>query len=453
MPSGRPKKTKKIVFAPKQLQAYNYLQDNITTEVFFGGAAYGAKTWLGVTWILIQCVSYNEVSYGIGRKEIKKVKETTLKTFFKAARFYGLYDHFKYNDQKGLITFKGTGSNIQAIEMARKPDDPDYDRFGSLELTGVFCDELAESPEKSYNVLRTRVGRQNNDEYGILGKVLSASNPSKKWTYRHFYKPYKENTLSDKMKVILALPQDNVFGDKKYIKNQLESIKDESTRQRLLLGNWDYEDDPTKLIDFTDILYVFENKRQPTGRKYIVGDIARFGKDKTIIMYWNGWRCEEIYTIMRGDLKQARDQIDELARRYGVPRSNILVDADGLGAGLVDFGGYKGFVNNARPIFSGIADKRDHFANLKSQCYFHLADKIRDQDIYIEKLNLKQHQVTAIIEELEQVKRDRADDDGKVRIQGKKDFITALNRSPDYSDCLAMRSFFDLREGFSGYIM
>lgn len=450
---GRPKKVKQVVFSPKQMKAYNYLTDNITTELFFGGSAFSAKTWLGCTWILTQCIKFQEVAYGVARKEIKKAKETTLNTFFKAARFYGLYDHFKYNDQKGLITFKGTGSIVKVIEMARKPDDPDYDKFGSLELTGAFVDELAEVPEKAYGVLQTRVGRQNNEEHGILGKILSCSNPSKKWTYRHFYKPYKEKSMPDTMQVILALPKDNKFGDPKYVKNQLETIRDEGDRQRLLLGNWDYDEDTSKLVDYTDILYVFENRRQKGGNHFITTDVARFGRDKTVIMYWNGWRAEEIYTIGRGDLSGVKAKIEELRQRFGVPKHNVLVDADGLGAGLVDFGGYKGFVNNARAIYSGIAEKRDNFANLKSQCYFRLADQITKQDIYIEKYNLKQAEISHIIEELEQVKRDRVEDDGKVRVQSKKDMMAALSRSPDYSDCLAMRSYFDLQDGFSGFLI
>ena len=255
------------------------------------------------------------------------------------------------------------------------------------------------------------------------------------------------------MKVVLALPKDNKFGDKNYIKNQLEGIRNESDRQRLLFGNWDFDDDTSRLIDYTDILYIFENKRQKGGNHYITTDVARFGRDKTVLIYWNGWRAEEIIVIARGDLVKVRTDIEELRRRYGVPKGNVLVDADGLGAGLADFGGYKGFVNNARPMFSGVADRRDNFANLKSQCYFKLADHITEQNIYVEKQGLTLNDTNHIIEELEQIKRDRADDDGKVRIQSKKDIIAALNRSPDFSDAIAMRSYFDLQSGFSGYLI
>ena len=68
-----------VLFNPKQLIAYNYLCDNITEEVYFGGAAGVSKSWLGTTWIGLNCSRYNEVRYLMARKEMKKTKETTIK--------------------------------------------------------------------------------------------------------------------------------------------------------------------------------------------------------------------------------------------------------------------------------------------------------------------------------------------------------------------------------------
>jgi len=114
-----------VLLNPRQKEAYDYLCDDVTEEVYFGGAAGVSKSWLGTTWIGINCSRYNEVRYLMARKEMKKTKETTLKTFFKAMRYYHLYDHFKYNDQKGLITFKDIGSEIVITDLTRDPKDPE----------------------------------------------------------------------------------------------------------------------------------------------------------------------------------------------------------------------------------------------------------------------------------------------------------------------------------------
>ena len=446
-------KSLNVKLSPKQLIAYKYLTDKTTYEVYFGGSAGSAKSWLGCVWMLTQCVRYDEVRYLMARKEAKKTKETTLKTLFKAARFYHLYDHFTYNDQKGLVKFKGTNSEIVITDLARDPSDPDYDRLGSLELTSAFLDELPEIPFKAYDVIKTRVGRQSNDRHGILDKILSTSNPSKKWVYSYFYKRLKEGTLPEHIKVVLALPRDNMFLEKGYLRI-LDNITDDATRARLRDGNWEYDDNPNKLLQYEDILYIFENESLKGGNQYITCDVARFGRDKTVIMYWNGWRVEEIIVIPRGDLESVKKEIEELRSRFNVFKSNVIVDSDGLGAGLQDFGGYMGFVNNARPISTFIGQHKDNFNNLKSQCYFHLADKIRDGKVFVKKYGTSHEVKNSIIAELEQVQRDKSDEDGKVSVIPKKIMKENLGYSPDFSDAMMMRAYFDLKKiSGSGYLI
>jgi len=54
-----------------------------------------------------------------------------------------------------------------------------------------------------------------------------------------------------------------------------------------------------------------------------------------------------------------------------------------------------------------------------------------------------------MIEELEQVKRDKIDSDGKLTILSKEKVKELLGRSPDYSDALMMRMWFKFRvKGF-----
>ena len=45
-------------FTKTQAQAISYLLDKNTTEVLFGGAAGGGKSWVGCAWLLLQCMKY-----------------------------------------------------------------------------------------------------------------------------------------------------------------------------------------------------------------------------------------------------------------------------------------------------------------------------------------------------------------------------------------------------------
>jgi hypothetical protein len=61
---------------------------------------------------------------------------------------------------------------ILLIDMKYHPMDPEYDTFGSLELTHVVIEEVGGVQEKGVRVLNTRKNRFINKEYGILGKTV-----------------------------------------------------------------------------------------------------------------------------------------------------------------------------------------------------------------------------------------------------------------------------------------
>lgn len=74
----------------RQQLAWWYLHDSITTEIGYGGAANGGKSWLISMFIMITCLRYSGVAFGLGRKELVTLKKTTLRTLFKVFNAYGL---------------------------------------------------------------------------------------------------------------------------------------------------------------------------------------------------------------------------------------------------------------------------------------------------------------------------------------------------------------------------
>lgn len=267
-------------------------------------------------------------------------------------------------------------------------------------------------------------------------------NPSKNWSYRTFYKPSLDNSLPEDHKFIKALVQDNIYREA----GSLEALQQTTgaTHQRLFLGNWEYDDDPAKLIDYDTILNMFTNQFVKKGLHYITADIARFGDNKTVICIWEGWRCFKIITIDKSKITEAAEIIREYANKYKIPTSRIIVDEDGIGGGVVDILKCKGFVNNSKPK---ITNKKENYLNLKSQCYFKYAEKVNNNEVYIicgdEEIKEK------IIEEHEYIKKDKIDKDGKVCILPKDKVKEQLGRSPDYSDAMMMRLWFDIGFQFS----
>src|SRR5258707_10286894 len=74
----------------KQTIALDYLEDNETEEVLFGGAAGPGKSGLGCYWQLKKRFKYPGSRGFIGRAIFKTLKDTTLKTFFEIAAMQGL---------------------------------------------------------------------------------------------------------------------------------------------------------------------------------------------------------------------------------------------------------------------------------------------------------------------------------------------------------------------------
>lgn len=424
----------------KQTSALDFLEDDQTTEVYYGGAAGGGKSVVGCYWLAKNCFKYPGSRWLMGRSELRNLKKTTLHSFFEVVKEQGLKAdvHFKLNQQDSTITFP-KGSQIIMADLFAYPSDPDFDSLGSLEISGAFIDEAPQITEKAKNIVKSRI-RYKLDEFGLIPKLLMTGNPSKNWAYREFYKPSREGVLRSDRQFVRALPGDNPHLPKSY----LESLMglDKNSRERLLFGNWEYDDDPSALIDYEKILNCFSNDFDSLkGERYITTDIARLGSDKIVIGEWEGWRVKlQWYSKQR--LTETYKEIEELRKDKSIPLSNVLADEDGVGGGIVDFTGCRGFVNNSRPLINPLTGEDENYGNLKDQCTFKMAERINRGGLFIdcEDINMKE----MIVEEMEAVKQWHMDKDGKKKVMPKEEVKKIIGRSPDFWDTLMMREWFEL---------
>lgn len=424
----------------KQTEAIDYLEDKETNELEFGGGAGGGKSAIGCYWQLKRRLKYPGTRGLIGRANLKTLKETTLQSFFEVAKIQGLKadTHFHYNQQAGVILFPNE-SSILLKDLFSYPSDPNFDELGSLEITDAFIDEANQVSEKARNIVKSRV-RFRLDEYGLIPKVLYTCNPAKNWVYNDFYKPHREGKLPKNKKFVQSLIDDNPFISKHY-KDNLLSL-DEISKQRLLYGNWEYDNDPATLIKYEKILDCFTNDFNSLyGELFLTCDVARFGSDKTVIALWNGF-VVRLHAYKGLSVKETAEKINAFRQEYSIPLSNVIADEDGVGGGVVDILGCKGFVNNSRPLENPLTNEVENYSNLKSQCYFRLADRINKGGLFIDCNDIENK--ASIIQELEQVKQYNMDKDGKKQVLPKDKVKELIGRSPDFSDTLMMREYFEL---------
>ena len=427
----------------KQAIAFTYLKDNETSEILFGGGAGGGKSWFLCAALVSTCLKYKGIRCLLGRSQLSVLKSTTLNTLFEVCEQWNLITpkHYKYNAHTNIISFYN-GSEIYLKDLYQYPSDRNFDSLGSLELTMAAIDECNQVSEKAKQIVASRL-RFKLDEYDLIPKLLLTCNPSKNWTYTDFYRPYKNNELLKHRKFIQALVDDNENISKHY-KEQLSKL-DKLSKERLLFGNWEYDATEDNLILYDKIVDLFTNQGQ-LGEKYITCDVARFGQDKTVILLWNGLQVEQIKTFAKSSVTEVAKTIEELQFKHEVKRTNIIIDEDGVGGGVVDLlPNCRGFLNGSRAL------NKQNYQNLKTQCYYKLADKINKSEIGIttNDIMIKQY----IIEELEQVRAKNQDKDAKLQIIS-KDIVKALiGRSPDFADSLAMRMYYEIDSNYGRYFV
>lgn len=423
----------------KQKQAARYWVDKETSDIVYGGSKYSGKSFLGCNLIFGDAFIFPGTNYFIAREALNDLRKFTIPSIHEVFNKWGVTSaYYKYNGQDNLFNLYN-GSVVYLLEAKYYPSDPLYERFGSMQMTRGWIEEGGQVSGDAKNNLAASIGRWKNDEYNLPGKLLQTCNPSKNYLYK-VYKAYREGKLPEWIKFIQALPTDNKMGNSGYIEN-LERTLSPNQKQRLLYGNWEYDDDPSALCDYEKILGLFTNDFPSlNGQKYITADIARFGSDKIVIGLWDGWRVQ-VFIFSKQSITDSYAFIERLRKEYNIPLSNVIADEDGVGGGLVDLMKCKGFINNSKALDG------ENYENLQAQCAFKLAERINSDGMFIDKCELRTQE--EITEELEQLKQKDVDSDGRKGIVGKDVVKSLIGRSPDYRDMLLMRMWFDLKSNRS----
>lgn len=241
---GATKETASLRLSKKQARAWRILEGSPTvTEVLYGGAAGGGKSWFGCNWQIHRRIEYPGTRGAIGRDELKRLKRTTLQTFFDCWKDFWRFNEdrvtMRYNEQSGSVQFSN-GSEIVLLDLHQYPADPDFAALGSLEITDAFIDETTEITLKAFQILSSRI-RYKLDLLPVPEpKILLAGNPAHNWVKFRFVNDEEGNAVDLKpyQAFVPALLSDNPDPEfRRVYGRQLEKLG-QYDRQRLLLGDW-----------------------------------------------------------------------------------------------------------------------------------------------------------------------------------------------------------------------
>lgn len=438
----------------KQWILYESFLSDAISEILYWWSWRCWKTWWVWEILNLTCIAFPWIVWLVGRREWDDLRKTSLNTILKVLRTHNMEKgvHYEINMQTKELTYYN-GSKVFFVPLKSQPHDMEFNWLWWYEITYAWVDEAQEVMRKAIDILKTRM-TEKVMEYNIVPKVIMTCNPMKWHLYNDFIKPDKEWTLKSDRIFIPALYKDNPYIDHEKYEKQYENA-DEITRQRILFGNWEYDNTPWRLFSYDKILDLANNPII-NWKKYITCDVARFGSDKAVIKVRDWFQIIETIIYDKSSIRDLENKIRELSQKYWIPMSQVIVDEDWVWWWLVDNLSCKWFVNNSTPIDTRSSQQKiewhpkPNYQNLKTQCYFMLSSCVNNWFIVIwwEKIEAFIRVDTLsdkLKEELDIIVQEWIDKDWPMKIISKEDMVKKLGRSPDEADSVMMRMRFELK--------
>ena len=432
----------------KQTIAWNALFSMQDTDLLYGGAKGGGKTYLLCLWAwswareLIKILKIpmlkNPVPIGfIGRKRGVDFSKTTLETWKKIIPQDGYY--IREQDKEIVI------EDRVKILFGGLDDRENINKFNSAEL-GFFAIDQAEETERSdIGVIEASLRLTYN---GIQPpyKTLFTANPAECYLKEDFIRGALPGGI-----FVPALPTDNEHLPDGYIARLEKSFRyDPVLLQAYRDGNWDVMTSSRNVIPskYMDELTHYQH-HPDTGRFAVVCDPAT-GGDECVIYVFEHYKIREMKILHTEDTMIIVGEMMILANQYNA--DVFGVDVIGLGKGIVDrlnelikkpkmpakvmrkdvvrdtlFENYKD-ERKVIAIHSAKASSNpERWGNLRDEIWWNARELIIDHKVpYPEDEELRR--------QLCEVRYKTISSDGKVKLEPKDDTKTRLGRSPDRGD-------------------
>lgn len=286
-----------------------------------------------------------------------------------------------------------------------------------------------------------------------------------------FSNPAFDNINPENLVKSITFIPGSIYDNKKLMEKNPEYLGnlmalDEEEKARLLDGNWKIKIDPLCIFTAQAIQNIFSNVYPSnTNQRYITCDAARLGEDLCTIFVWYGWKVVHLEVLTTSLPQEVVDTIEPLRSRFNIPKGRVAIDQDGVGGRVVKLGGYVGFSGNDLPLEDPSIRKKENYKNLKTQCYYRLAERVNNDEVALPlsnenvvvdhqpgvkiKLKGKVLDIRDLIkQDMRAIKKKDVDSEGKKQINSKEEQKVPLKgRSPDFADGMMIRVLFELKSG------
>lgn len=377
----------------------------------YGGAMGGGKTFaLCAEGIALSCDYPGNRGY-ICRHELKSFKRTTLLVLEDMLERSGLIANHHQTDNYFLlkngstIYYGGLGDDVSAIEKLK-----------SMELGWFAIDEASETSEKFFLMLasRLRLKLPGIHYYGLL-----ASNPDSGWLkYRFIDKKQADHVF------VPALPRDNPHLPPDYVK-RLQSIFPDEWQKRFIEGDWGAFEGTNTVFPYASIIAAVARDARPGTPKEIGVDVARYGDDESVIAFRAGQRYSILEHIKKSDLMHLTGRVVIWIKEQ--KPDAVKVDADGMGAGVVDRLKEQRF--DVQEIHGGNkAADSERFSNQKAEIYWGFRERLIANDVALPDDLELQAQLTSCTYKIKS--------SGQIEITSKEEMKKAGLKSPDRAEAV-----------------
>ncbi len=415
-----------VIIAPKLNEYQKRIVFSLARFTVTIAAPKTGKTFSHICWLFGKAHE-KQIKRGANYWWVAPVYGQAEIAFNRLRNFLFGHNGYLFNESKLMVTTP-LGTHIH-FKSAEKPDN----LFGE-DVFGAVFDEFTRARQQSWVALRTTLSATA-APCKLIGNYLGLAN----WGH-HFIEGIKGNPEYEVFKVNIWDAVKAGLVDEKEVDSirRDPQITESVFRMLYLLEDGESED---QLIRNDAISSIFTNDFVVGGKRCITADIALHGSDKFVVGGWDGFRLTDCIILPKSDGKQVVEKILWLRNKNGVPTSNIAYDADGVGGFLAGYiKGAIAFNNGGTPINE--SNQKMQYRNLKSQCYFKLAERINNNLLYVACEVPKDE----LSEELKAVKNANVDKDGKLGVIAKEDVKEIIGRSPDLSDMLMMREVFELKK-------